>query len=90
MIADALEDGERLAVGRLKADGQAVGDGEYLALQPVGVKKPADGVLHPEGLRPGYGQPVADLGGKIGQQIVIHHICTSIGELVIQKIRVTL
>ena len=48
--ADALHDGQGLAVGGLKADGQAVGDGEYLTLDAVGKKNTPYGILHPKGL----------------------------------------
>ena len=73
VVADALQDGQGLAVGRLKADSQAVGDGEHLALHAIGAQDAADGVLHPEGLGPGQGQLAAQPGRQIGQKIVIHH-----------------
>ena len=70
--ADTLHDHQRLAVGRLQADGHAVGDGEHLALHAVGPQDAVDGVLHPEGLRAGHGQMVPHGSRQIGQQIVVH------------------
>ena len=62
----------RTFVGRLKADSQAVGDGEHLALHAVGPQDAVDALLHPKGLRPGHGQMVAHGGRQVGEQIVIH------------------
>ena len=70
--ADALHDGQGLAVGGLKADGQAVGDGEYLTLDAVGTKNTPYGILHPKGLCAADGETVSHLCSQIRQQIIIH------------------
>ena len=70
--ADAPQHHQGLAVGGLQADGDAVGDGEHLALDAVGAENAVDGVLHAEGLRAGHGQVIAHGRRQIGQKVVIH------------------
>ena len=70
--ADALHDGQGLAVGGLEADGQAVGDGEHLTLDAVGTKNTPYGILHPKGLCAADGETVSHLCSQIRQKIIIH------------------
>ena len=65
--ADALHHHQRLAVVRLKADHDAVGDRKGLAFDAVGREHAAHRLLDAEGLRSGGGQLVADLRGHIRQ-----------------------
>ena len=75
--ADALHHHQRLAVVRLKADHDAVGDRKGLAFDAVGREHAAHRLLDAEGLRSGGGQLIADLRGHIRQKIVVHeyHSC---------------
>ena len=75
--ADTLHHHQRLAVVRLKADHDAVGNGEGLADDAVGGEHAAHRLLDAEGLRSGGGQLIADLRGHIRQKIVVHeyHSC---------------
>lgn len=70
--ADALHHHQRLAVVRLKADHDAVGDRKGLAFDAVGREHAAHRLLDAEGLRTADGQLVADLRGRIRQKIVVH------------------
>ena len=70
--SDTPHDHQRLAVGRLQADGHTVGNGKHLALHAIRPQNTVDGILHPKRLRPGHGQMISHCGRQIGQQIVVH------------------
>ena len=72
--ADAAHSGHGLAGFGDDADGQAVGDGECLGLVAVGFQHALDALLHPEGLRTGHGQPVAQCGGGLQEQSFVHGV----------------